>query len=48
MQGFFYITMYLKRNLEGQKKTSPLETKSSNQEVPSQEENSNTDVNEGI
>ena len=38
----------LKRNLEGQKKTVPLETKSSNQEVPSQEENSNTDVNEGI
>ena len=29
----------LKRNLEGQKKTVPLETKSSKQEVPSQEEN---------
>ena len=30
------------------KKTIPLETKSSNQEVPSQEENSNTDINEEI
>ena len=38
----------LKRNLEGQKKTVPLETKSSSQEVPSQEENSNTDINEEI
>ena len=38
----------LKRNLEGQKKTVTLETKSSSQEVPSQEENSDTDVNEEI
>jgi len=38
----------LKRNLEGQKKTVLLETKSSSQEVPSQEENSNTDINEEI
>ena len=38
----------LKRNLEGQKKTVPLETKSSSQEVPSQEENSDTDINEEI
>ena len=38
----------LKRNLEGQKKTVTLETKSSSQEVPSQEENSDTDINEEI
>ena len=38
----------LKRNLEGQKKTVLLETKSSSQEVPSQEENSDTDINEEI
>jgi CarD family transcriptional regulator len=40
----------LKRNLEGQKKMVPLvpENKSSSQEVPTQEENSNTDINEEI
>jgi len=38
----------LKRNLEGQKKTVPLETKSSNQEIPPEEENSATNVNEEI
>jgi CarD family transcriptional regulator len=38
----------LKRNLEGQKKTVALETKSSNQEIPPQEENSDTDVNEEV
>jgi CarD family transcriptional regulator len=38
----------LNRNLESQKKTVPLETKSSNPNVPSQEENSDTDVNEDI
>ena len=38
----------LKRNLEGQKKTVPLETKSSNQEISTQEENSDTNVNEEI
>jgi len=38
----------LKRNLEGQQKTVPLETKSSNQEVPPQEENSDTNINEEI
>ena len=37
----------LNRNLEGQKKV-PLEAKSSSQEVPSQEENSDTDINEEI
>ena len=38
----------LNRNLEGQQKKVPLETKSSSQEVPSQEENSDTDINEEI
>ena len=37
----------LKRNLESQQKTPPLDTKSSNQEIPSQE-NSDTDVSEEI
>jgi CarD family transcriptional regulator len=38
----------LKRNLDGQKKTVPLVTKSSEQQEPSQEENLNVEVNEEI
>ena len=38
----------LKRNLEGQKKNVPLETKSSNQEVSSQEDSSDTNASEEI
>ena len=38
----------LKRNLEGQRKNVPLETKSSNPEVSSQEENSDTNLSEEI
>jgi CarD family transcriptional regulator len=38
----------LKRNSEGQKKNVPLETKSSNPEVSSGEENSDTDVSEEV